>query len=117
MKNRDEFYLCGGIYFGNNSLLGGVGKKHAEYKLAAVPIVLRRFRDKLDLRQEEVGERMGVSGNSISRLELGHDYPSIGRLIRLAKALEVRPGELLDAISDQEDALRQKTSPEAGDSL
>ena len=86
-------------------------KKQAAYKLASVPVVLRRFRNRLDLTQEEMGERMGVGGNSISRLELGQSYPSIGMLIRIAKALEVRPGELLDAIADREDALQKKTLP------
>lgn len=45
---------------------------------------------------------MGVSGNFISRLELGQEYPSIGMLIRFARAVEVRPGELLDAIAERE---------------
>ena len=76
------------------------------YKLDSVPVVIRQFRNKLNLSQDKVGERMGVSGNFISRLELGQEYPSIGMLIRIAKALEVRPGEMLDAISEREDARR-----------
>lgn len=74
------------------------------YKLESVPIVIRQFRNRLNLSQEKVGERMGVSGNYISRLELGQEYPSIGMLIRIAQALEVRPGEMLDAIADKEEA-------------
>ena len=80
-----------------------MGKKKS-YKLESVPIVIRQFRNKLNLSQEEVGERMGVSGSFISQLELGHEYPSIGMLIRIAKALGVRPGEMLDAIVDKEKA-------------
>ncbi len=45
---------------------------------------------------------MGVSGNFISRLELGQEYPSLGMLIRFALAVEVRPGEVLDAIAERE---------------
>lgn len=74
------------------------------YKLESVPVVIRQFRNRANLSQEKVGERLGVSGNYISRLELGQEYPSIGMLIKIAKALEVRPGEMLDAISDREDS-------------
>ena len=74
------------------------------YKLESVPVVIRHFRNRVNLSQEKVGERLGVSGNYISRLELGQEYPSIGMLIKIAKALEVRPGEMLDAISDREDS-------------
>jgi len=60
------------------------------------------------MTQEKVAERLEVSGSYISSLERGKEYPSIGMLIRIAKALEVRPGELLDAIADREEALQQK---------
>lgn len=74
------------------------------YKLASVPLVIRHFRNAANLSQEKMGERLGVSGNYISRLELGQEYPSIGMLIRIAQALDVRPGEMLDAIAKQEGA-------------
>jgi len=51
---------------------------------------------------------MGVSNTYISGLETGKDYPSINTIIRVAKALEVRPGEMVDAISDREDAEQAK---------
>lgn len=72
------------------------------YKLSSVGIVLRQYRNRINLSQEQVGGRMGVSGNFISRLELGQEYPSIGMLIRFARAVEVRPGEILDAIEERE---------------
>jgi len=72
------------------------------YKLESVGLVLRQYRNLRNVSQEHVGEKMGVSGNFISRLELGHEYPSIGMLIRFARALEVRPREILDAIADRE---------------
>jgi len=79
-------------------------------RLESVFIVIRQFRERegLDLTQEEVGERMGVSNAYISDLERGVKYPSINTLIRIAKALDVRPGELLNVISDREDAVRAK---------
>lgn len=74
------------------------------YKLESVGIVIRQFRNRVSFSQEKVGERLGVSGNFISRLELGQEYPSIGMLIRIARALEARPGEMLDAIAERESA-------------
>ena len=86
--------------------------KRRTYRLASLPVVLRQFRKRLPkMTQEKVGERLGVSNTYISKLEKGKEYPSIGMLVRIAKALEVRPGELLDAISDQEDALQKETLP------
>lgn len=76
------------------------------YKLDSVGIVLRQYRNRLNFSQDKIGERMGVSGNFISRLELGQEYPSIGMLIRFARAVEVRPGELLDAIAEREAMLK-----------
>ena len=78
------------------------------YKLDAVGIVLRQYRNRVSFSQDKVGERMGVSGNFISRLELGQEYPSIGMLIRYALAVEARPGEILDAIAERE-GLMDKT--------
>lgn len=75
------------------------------YKLDSVGIVLRQYRNRVNYSQDKVGERMGVSGNFISRLELGQEYPSLGMLIRFALAVEVRPGELLDAIAEREGLL------------
>lgn len=75
------------------------------YKLDSVGIVLRQYRNLANVSQEKVGERMGVSGNFISRLELGQEYPSIGMLIRFALAVEARPGEVLDAIAEREGLL------------
>lgn len=72
------------------------------YKLDSVGIVLRQYRNRVNFSQDKVGERMGVSGNFISRLELGQEYPSLGMLIRFALAVEVRPGEVLDAIAERE---------------
>lgn len=90
--------------FGQLSAIVRTMSNKKAYKLESVPIVIRQFRNRLNLSQEKVGERMGVSGNYISRLELGQEYPSIGMLIRIAQALEVRPGEMLDAIADKEEA-------------
>ena len=54
------------------------------------------------MTQIQVAERLDVSDRYIGKLENGKVYPSIGMLVRLAEALEVRPGELLDAIVERE---------------
>jgi transcriptional regulator with XRE-family HTH domain len=57
---------------------------------------LRDARKRLGLTQEEVGERSGVHPTEVSRIEAGKRDPRISTLLRLARALEVRPGELLE---------------------
>ncbi|HEU4600054.1 MAG TPA: helix-turn-helix transcriptional regulator [Solirubrobacterales bacterium] len=57
---------------------------------------LRVARERLELTQEEVAQRSGVHVTEISRMEAGKRDPKISTLRRLAKALEVKPGQLLD---------------------
>ena len=58
---------------------------------------LRQLREEKRITQEELAERVGVARNSISRLELGYNYPSIPLLEKLAENLGVEPGELFRA--------------------
>nr|WP_245790996.1 helix-turn-helix transcriptional regulator [Desulfovibrio litoralis] len=53
-----------------------------------------------DLSQDQLADRMDVSTPYISMLESGRRYPSIETLIRISLALEVRPGEMLDRITE-----------------
>ena len=80
-------------------------KTKRAYKLDSVGLVMREFRNRVNYSQDKVGESMDVSGKFISRLELGHEYPSIRMLIRFAVAVEASPGELLDAIAEREGLL------------
>jgi transcriptional regulator with XRE-family HTH domain len=57
---------------------------------------LRDARKRLGLTQEEVAARSGVHPTEVSRIEAGKRDPRASTLLRLARALEVRPGELLD---------------------
>jgi transcriptional regulator with XRE-family HTH domain len=57
---------------------------------------LREARKKLELTQEQVAERCGVHPTEISRIEAGKRDPRISTLRRLAKAVELSPGQLLD---------------------
>ncbi len=57
---------------------------------------LRAARKGLGLTQEEVAERSGVHATEVSRIEAGKRDPRVSTLQRLAKAVEVQPGQLLD---------------------
>ena len=57
---------------------------------------LRAARSNLGLTQEEVAERSGVQAGEVSRIEAGKRDPKVSTLLRLAAALEVPPGRLLD---------------------
>jgi transcriptional regulator with XRE-family HTH domain len=57
---------------------------------------LRAARKKLDLTQEQVAERSGVQAGEVSRIERGKRDPQISTLEKLAAAVEVPPGRLLD---------------------
>lgn len=57
---------------------------------------LREARERLELTQEEVAERSGVHSTEVSRIEAGKRDPQVSTLLRLAKAVEVKPGQLLD---------------------
>jgi transcriptional regulator with XRE-family HTH domain len=57
---------------------------------------LRAAREKLGLTQEEVAERSGVHATEISRMEAGKRDPQVSTLRKLAKAVEVPPGQLLE---------------------
>jgi transcriptional regulator with XRE-family HTH domain len=57
---------------------------------------LRAARKKLGLTQEQVAERSGVHPTEVSRIEAGKRDPQVSTLRKLAAAVEVPPGELLD---------------------
>jgi transcriptional regulator with XRE-family HTH domain len=57
---------------------------------------LREARERLELTQEDIAARSGVHATEVSRIEAGKRDPQVSTLLRLAKAVEVRPGQLLD---------------------
>jgi transcriptional regulator with XRE-family HTH domain len=54
------------------------------------------------LSQTQVSARSGIHVTEISRIERGLRDPRISTLIRLARALKVRPARLLDGIYNQQ---------------
>jgi transcriptional regulator with XRE-family HTH domain len=57
---------------------------------------LRVARERLGLTQEEVAARSGVQAGEISRIERGKRDPQISTLEKIAAAVEMPPGRLLD---------------------
>lgn len=57
---------------------------------------LRDTRTKLGLTQEQVAERSGVQAGEVSRIEAGKRDPQLSTILKLAKAVEVPPGQLLE---------------------
>ena len=63
--------------------------------------VLRRYRHHAGLTQEQMAERMNVSVGFFGMMEVGRRWPNIDMLFRIANALGVRAGELIDALEEE----------------
>ena len=63
--------------------------------------ILRQYRHQAGLTQEQMAERMNVSIGFFGMMEVGRRWPNIDMLFRIARALGVRPGELLDALEKE----------------
>jgi transcriptional regulator with XRE-family HTH domain len=60
---------------------------------------LRRARRRADLSQEQLGLRASLHRTEIGLLERGARMPRIDTLVKLATALQMRPGELIEGIA------------------
>ncbi len=60
---------------------------------------LRQLRLKAGLTQEEVGSRAGVSREYVSMLEGGKNVPTIDVFVRLCRAIDVSPAELITRVA------------------
>lgn len=64
--------------------------------MSALGSNLREARERLGLTQEQVAQRSGVHATEVSRIEAGKRDPQVSTLERLAKAVELGPGQLLE---------------------
>lgn len=62
---------------------------------------LKAWREHKGFTQEELAEKVGTVSGQISLLENGHRHLSVKWLYRLADALEITPGWLLDRHPDE----------------
>ena len=63
--------------------------------------VLRRVRREAGLTQEQLGFEADLRRTYVSLLELGQQQPSLTTILKLAAALQRRPGELLDLTANE----------------
>lgn len=63
--------------------------------------VLRRYRKQAGLSLDQVAHKVGISKGFYSNMELGTKWPNIDMLLRIAEALDVRPGDMLDALVEE----------------
>ncbi|WP_446425445.1 helix-turn-helix domain-containing protein [Mailhella sp.] len=64
----------------------------------SMPIVLRRFRDRVGLSQQELADSIEVSKGFISALEGGRSVPSLGRPLILSDTFQVSLATLMEAL-------------------
>ena len=72
----------------------GVQKVRNEEYLLVFAENLKRIRKSKEITQETLAFKSGLSLSQIARIETGKINTSISTVYVLAKALEVRPGEL-----------------------
>ena len=64
--------------------------------MTALGTNLREARERLGLTQEQVADRSGVHATEVSRIEAGKRDPQVSTVERLAEAVKVKPGRLLE---------------------
>ena len=62
---------------------------------------IRYFRERKEMRQQDLAEKAGMSRSYIARIERGPDPPPHDKMVNIAHALGVTPGELLEQFSDE----------------
>ncbi|HEX4114355.1 MAG TPA: helix-turn-helix transcriptional regulator [Solirubrobacteraceae bacterium] len=69
-----------------------------ETDIAVFAANVARIRREKKLSQSQVANRSGIHHTEISRIERGRRDPRLSTLLRLARALKVKPARLLDGI-------------------
>jgi transcriptional regulator with XRE-family HTH domain len=67
-----------------------------EIDIAVFAANVSRIRREKKLSQSQVANRSGIHHTEISRIERGRRDPRLSTLLRLARALKVKPARLLD---------------------
>ena len=80
--------------------------------LQATAARIKALRQTASMTQEQLSERADISTEGVSRLENGHQVPSLYTIVQLARALGTAPSVLLgDAVPDgQAERLRRLTA-------
>ena len=62
-------------------------------------MVLRSLRKEAGLTQEQLGFEANLRRTYISTLELGEQLPSLETVLKIAEALQISPGSLVDRVA------------------
>ncbi len=65
---------------------------------------LRALRTRQGVSQDDLARETDVHPTAIGRLERGSREPRLTTVLRLARGLEVRPGELVDELGGESEA-------------
>ena len=69
------------------------------------------YRKKLNISQEELGARLGVSRQAVSKWETGTADPSTSNLLALAKLFGISAEELLRSVESAENSREREETP------
>ncbi|MDG1418375.1 MAG: helix-turn-helix transcriptional regulator [Maricaulis sp.] len=83
---------------------------HKNLRLAEVGARIRKAREGRGLNLHELARLNGISASALSLIETGKRDLRVSSLFRIAKALRIRPGELLDDQADAPDAEENSTN-------
>jgi len=70
-------------------------------QLVAFGLTVRRARRDLDLSQEALADRAGLSHKHVGEIERATKDPRMTTVLKLAKALELRAGELFTRFDER----------------
>lgn len=75
---------------------------------------MRELRKAHSISQDTLADRTGIHATAIGRLERGNREPRLTTIVRIARGLDVHPGELLDGVGEASEAVLPLTaSPRA----
>lgn len=75
--------------------------------------ILKKLRTENNLSQEKLGEKLGISRQSISKWEQGNAVPNIENIMKLAKLYNVSVDSILNGEEDKkEETAKQENAPE-----
>lgn len=79
----------------------GPVRENVSAMLPAVGLTLRRVRERRQIRQEAVADRVGVSPSVLSRLERGQRWPHLSTVLAVCTVLGLRFSDILRAAEDE----------------
>ena len=81
--------------------------------LKKIGIFLKELRKEKGVTQEQLAEKLGVSGRTVSRWETGSNLPDLSLLVEIAEFYNVEIRELLDGKRESEEKNMEKEDKDA----